>query len=195
MMRVLILDNYDSFVWNIADYIGKLGAEPFLVRSTRITLEKVWEMRPDRIVLSPGPGHPSERRFTGISADVVREVSREIPTLGVCMGMQLIAYALGGEVVRAKRVLHGKSSKVLHDSEGLFRGLENPLVVGRYHSLAVSESSLPRELAVCARDLEDGEVMAIKHRSWPLAGVQFHPESILTPRGIDLLRNFLRGDL
>jgi anthranilate synthase/aminodeoxychorismate synthase-like glutamine amidotransferase len=195
MMRVLILDNYDSFVWNIADYIGKLGAEPFLVRSTRITLEKVWEMRPDRIVLSPGPGHPSERRFTGISADVVREVMREIPTLGVCMGMQLIAYALGGEVVRAKRVLHGKSSKVLHDSEGLFRGLENPLVVGRYHSLAVSESSLPRELAVYARDLEDGEVMAIRYRSWPLAGVQFHPESILTPRGIDMLRNFLRGDL
>jgi anthranilate synthase/aminodeoxychorismate synthase-like glutamine amidotransferase len=195
MMRVLILDNYDSFVWNIADYIGKLGAEPFVVRSTRITLEKVWEMRPDRIVLSPGPGHPSERRFTGISADVVREVSREIPTLGVCMGMQLIAYALGGEVVRAKRVLHGKSSKVLHDSEGLFRGLENPLVVGRYHSLAVRESGLPRELEVCARDLEDREVMAIRHRSWPLAGVQFHPESILTPRGIDLLRNFLRGDL
>jgi anthranilate synthase/aminodeoxychorismate synthase-like glutamine amidotransferase len=194
-MRVLILDNYDSFVWNIADYIGKLGAEPFVVRSTKIALEKVWEMRPDRIVLSPGPGHPSERRFTGISADVVREVSREIPTLGVCMGMQLIAYALGGEVARAKRVLHGKSSKVLHDSEGLFRGLENPLVVGRYHSLAVSESSLPRELELCARDLEDGEVMAIRHRSWPLAGVQFHPESILTPRGIDLLRNFLRGDL
>ena len=194
-MRVLILDNYDSFVWNIADYIGKLGAEPFVVRSTRITLEKVWETRPDRIVLSPGPGHPSERRFTGISADVVREVSREIPTLGVCMGMQLIAYALGGEVVRAKRVLHGKSSKVLHDSEGLFRGLENPLVVGRYHSLAVRESGLPRELEVCARDLEDREVMAIRHRSWPLAGVQFHPESILTPRGIDLLRNFLRGDL
>jgi anthranilate synthase/aminodeoxychorismate synthase-like glutamine amidotransferase len=195
MMRVLILDNYDSFVWNIADYIGKLGAEPFVVRSTKIALEKVWEMRPDRIVLSPGPGHPSERRFTGISADVVREVSREIPTLGVCMGMQLIAHALGGEVIRAKRVLHGKSSKVLHDSEGLFRGLENPLVVGRYHSLTVSESSLPRELEVCARDLEDREVMAIRHRSWPLAGVQFHPESILTPRGIDLLRNFLRGDL
>jgi len=194
-MRVLILDNYDSFVWNIADYIGKLGAEPFVVRSTRITLEKVWEMRPDRIVLSPGPGHPSERRFTGVSADVVREVSKEIPTLGVCMGMQLIAYALGGEVIRAKRVLHGKSSKVLHDSEGLFRGLENPLVVGRYHSLAVRESSLLRELEVCARDLEDGEVMAIRHRCWPLAGVQFHPESILTPRGIDLLRNFLRGDL
>jgi anthranilate synthase/aminodeoxychorismate synthase-like glutamine amidotransferase len=194
-MKVLILDNYDSFVWNIADYIGKLGAEPFVARSTKIALEKVWEMRPDRIVLSPGPGHPSERRFTGISADVVREISREIPTLGVCMGMQLIAYALGGEVVRAKRVLHGKSSKVLHDSEGLFRGLENPLVVGRYHSLAVRESSLPRELEVCARDLEDREVMAIRHRSWPLAGVQFHPESILTPRGIDLLRNFLRGDL
>jgi anthranilate synthase/aminodeoxychorismate synthase-like glutamine amidotransferase len=194
-MKVLILDNYDSFVWNIADYIGKLGAEPFVVKSTKIALEKVWEMRPDRIVLSPGPGHPSERRFTGISIDVVREISKEIPTLGVCMGMQLIAYALGGEVVRAKRVLHGKSSKVLHDSEGLFRGLENPLVVGRYHSLAVSESSLPRELEVCARDLEDREVMAIRHRSWPLAGVQFHPESTLTPRGIDLLRNFLRGDL
>jgi len=194
-MRVLILDNYDSFVWNIADYIGKLGAEPLVVRSTRIALEKVWEMEPERIVLSPGPGHPSERRFTGISADVVREVSREVPTLGVCMGMQLIAYALGGEVARAKRVLHGKTSKVLHDSAGLFRGLVNPLVVGRYHSLAVVEQKLPMELEVCARDVEDGEVMAIRHRSWPLAGVQFHPESILTPRGIDLLRNFLRGDL
>jgi len=194
-MRVLILDNYDSFVWNIADYIGKLGAEPLVVRSTRIALEKVWEMDPERIVLSPGPGHPSERRFTGISADVVREISREVPTLGVCMGMQLIAYALGGEVARAKRVLHGKTSKVLHDSEGLFRGLVNPLVVGRYHSLAVVEQKLPMELEVCARDVEDGEVMAIRHRSWPLAGVQFHPESILTPRGIDLLRNFLRGDL
>ncbi len=194
-MRVLILDNYDSFVWNVADYIGKLGAEPLVVRSTRIALEKVWEMEPERIVLSPGPGRPSERRFTGISADVVREVSREVPTLGVCMGMQLIAYALGGEVARAKRVLHGKTSKVLHDSEGLFRGLENPLVVGRYHSLAVVEQKLPMELEVCARDVEDGEVMAIRHRSWPLAGVQFHPESILTPRGIDLLRNFLRGDL
>ncbi len=194
-MRVLILDNYDSFVWNIADYIGKLGAEPLVVRSTRIALEKVWEMEPERIVLSPGPGHPSERRFTGISADVVREVSREVPTLGVCMGMQLIAYALGGEVARAKRVLHGKTSKVLHDGEGLFRGLENPLVVGRYHSLAVVEQKLPVEVEVCARDVEDGEVMAIRHRSWPLAGVQFHPESILTLRGIDLLRNFLRGDL
>ncbi len=194
-MKVLILDNYDSFVWNIADYIGKLGAEPVVVRSTRIALEEVWEMEPERIVLSPGPGHPSERRFTGISADVVREVSREVPTLGICMGMQLIAYALGGEVAKAKRVLHGKTSKVLHDREGLFRGLENPLVVGRYHSLAVVEPSLPVELEVCARDAEDGEVMAIRHRSWPLAGVQFHPESILTPRGIDLLRNFLRGDL
>ncbi len=194
-MRVLILDNYDSFVWNIADYIGKLGAEPIVVRSTKITLKGIEELEPDRIVLSPGPGHPSERRFTGISADVVREVSQDVPTLGICMGMQLIAYALGGEVVRAKRVLHGKSSRVLHDGEGLFRGLENPLAVGRYHSLAVREEALPRELEVCARDVEDGEVMGIRHRSWPLAGVQFHPESILTPRGLDLLRNFLRGDL
>ncbi len=194
-MRVLILDNYDSFVWNIADYIGKLGAEPIVVRSTKITLKGIEELEPDRIVLSPGPGHPSERRFTGISADVVKEVSQDVPTLGICMGMQLIAYALGGEVVRAKRVLHGKSSRVLHDGEGLFRGLENPLAVGRYHSLAVREEALPRELEVCARDVEDGEVMGIRHRSWPLAGVQFHPESILTPRGLDLLRNFLRGDL
>lgn len=194
-MRVLILDNYDSFVWNVADYIGKLGAEPVVLRSTRVTVEQIRAMCPDRIVLSPGPGHPSERRFTGASLEVVTELSREIPTLGVCLGMQLIAFALGGEVVRARRVVHGKTSLVSHDGRGLFRGLENPMAVGRYHSLVVREETLPVELEVCARDLRDGEVMALRHRSWPLVGVQFHPESILTRSGLELLRNFLRGDV
>ncbi|MDJ0274069.1 MAG: aminodeoxychorismate/anthranilate synthase component II [Aigarchaeota archaeon] len=193
-MRVLILDNYDSFVWNVADYLGKLGAEPVVVRSTKVTIEQIRAMRPDRIVLSPGPGHPSERRFTGVSEEVVRELAREVPTLGICLGMQLIAYALGGEVVRARRVVHGKASLVSHDGRGIFRGLENPIVVGRYHSLVVREETVPGELEVCARDLQDGEVMAIRHRSWPLVGVQFHPESILTRSGLELLRNFLRGE-
>ncbi|MCS6788344.1 MAG: aminodeoxychorismate/anthranilate synthase component II [Aigarchaeota archaeon] len=194
-MRVLILDNYDSFVWNLADYVGKLGAEPIVMRSTKLTLEDVESLDPERIIISPGPGHPSERRFTGVSADVVLSLGRRVPVLGVCLGMQLIGHALGGSVVRAKRVVHGKASKVTHVGEGVFRGLENPLTVGRYHSLVVREEDLPRELEVIARDLEDGELMAIRHRSWPLVGVQFHPESVLTPRGIDLLRNFLRGEL
>jgi len=193
-LRVLILDNYDSFVWNVADYLGKLGAETVVVRSTKVTIEQIRAMRPDRIVLSPGPGHPSERRFTGVSEEVVRELAREVPTLGICLGMQLIAYALGGEVVRARRVVHGKASLVSHDGRGIFRGLENPIVVGRYHSLVVREETVPGELEVCARDLQDGEVMAIRHRSWPLVGVQFHPESILTRSGLELLRNFLRGE-
>lgn len=194
-MRVLILDNYDSFVWNLADYVGKLGAEPIVMRSTKLTLEDVESLDPERIIISPGPGHPSERRFTGVSADVVLSLGRRVPVLGVCLGMQLIGHALGGSVVRAKRVVHGKASRVTHVGEGVFRGLENPLTVGRYHSLVVREEDLPRELEVIARDLEDGELMAIRHRSWPLVGVQFHPESVLTPRGIDLLRNFLRGEL
>lgn len=194
-MRVLILDNYDSFVWNLADYVGKLGAEPIVMRSTKLTLKDVESLDPERIIISPGPGHPSERRFTGVSADVVLSLGRRVPVLGVCLGMQLIGHALGGSVVRAKRVVHGKASRVTHVGEGVFRGLENPLTVGRYHSLVVREEDLPRELEVIARDLEDGELMAIRHRSWPLVGVQFHPESVLTPRGIDLLRNFLRGEL
>ncbi|MDW8041908.1 MAG: aminodeoxychorismate/anthranilate synthase component II [Nitrososphaerota archaeon] len=194
-MRVLILDNYDSFVWNLADYAGKLGAEPVVVRSTELDLEAVRSFDPQRIIISPGPGHPSERRFTGISGDVLLSLSREVPTLGVCLGMQLMAHVLGGSVVRARRVFHGKPSRVHHNGEGIFRGLENPLTVGRYHSLVVREQDLPRELEVVAREIEDGELMAIRHRSWPLVGVQFHPESILTPKGIEIVRNFLRGEL
>lgn len=194
-MRVLILDNYDSFVWNLADYVGKLGAEPVVRRSTKLTLEDVASLGPERIIISPGPGHPSERRFTGVSADVVLCLGSRIPVLGVCLGMQLIGHALGGSVVRARRVVHGKASRVAHVGEGVFRGLENPLTVGRYHSLVVRGDDLPKDLEVIARDIEDGEPMAIRHRRWPLVGVQFHPESVLTPRGIDLLRNFLMGEL
>lgn len=194
-MKVLILDNYDSFVWNLADYVGKLGADPLVVRSTKVNVEEVLSFEPKRIIISPGPGHPSEKRFTGVSGDVIRSVSREVPTLGVCMGMQLMAYVFGGSVVRARRVFHGKPSKVTHSGEGIFKGLENPLTVGRYHSLVVKEQDLPKELEAVAREIEDGELMALMHRSWPLVGVQFHPESILTPKGIEIVRNFLRGEL
>lgn len=194
-MRVLILDNYDSFVWNIADYVGRLGAEPLVVRSTKTTLEKIYELNPDRVIISPGPGHPSERRFTGVSHEVVAEVSRDVPTLGICLGMQLMAHVFGGSVIKAKRIVHGKQSKIVHDGKGLFKNVENPMTVGRYHSLVVAEERMPDVFEVVAKTVEDDEVMAIRHRSRPLAGVQFHPESILTPNGITIIMNFLRGEL
>lgn len=192
-MRVLILDNFDSFVYNLADYVGRLGAEAIVARSNRITLSDIEEIHPDRIIISPGPGHPSERQYTGICEDVIRKFSRDTPILGVCLGHQLIVHALGGRIIRAKRIVHGKPSLVSHDGKGIFRGLENPLVAGRYHSLVADEESLPNCIEISARSLDDGEIMGIRHKSLPIAGVQFHPESILTASGIRILRNFLGG--
>jgi len=194
-LKVLILDNYDSFVYNLADYVGKLGAEPIVVRSNRVSIEEVEEVAPDRIILSPGPGHPSQRRFAGICPEVLDKFSRDIPTLGVCLGHQIIVLFFGGGIKKAKRILHGKSSLIKHDGKGIFKGLENPLEVGRYHSLTVSEVDLPSCLEVAARSLDDGEIMAVRHKDYPIAGVQFHPESILTRRGIEILRNFLEGEI
>lgn len=194
-MRVLILDNFDSFVYNLADYVGKLGAEVVVRRSNKMRLEEVERLEPERIILSPGPGHPSEKRYTGICEEVVKRFSREVPILGVCLGHQLIVHAFGGRIVRAKRIVHGKPSLILHDGRGLLRGLENPLRAGRYHSLVADEEGLPRCLEVSARSIEDDEVMGVRHRSLPVAGVQFHPESVLTPSGIKLLKNFLEGEV
>jgi len=192
-MRVLILDNFDSFVYNLADYVGRLGAEAIVARSKRITLNEVEEIDPDRIIISPGPGHPSEKQYTGVCEDVIMRFSRDTPILGVCLGHQLIAHAFGGRVIRARRIVHGKPSPISHDGRGIFEGLENPLVAGRYHSLVADEESLPGCLEISARSLDDGEIMGVRHRSLPIAGVQFHPESILTTSGIKILRNFLEG--
>lgn len=190
-LRVLLLDNRDSFVWNLAQALGALGAEPEVVRSDAVGLREVLGRAPDRVVVSPGPCGPPE---AGVSVEAVRAFAeRRIPVLGVCLGHQCIAAAFGGRVVRAPRPRHGKTSEVRHDGRGVLRGLPDPLRAARYHSLAVEEAGLPADLEVTARS-EDGVVMGLRHRSLPVEGVQFHPESFLTPRGPAILRNFLEAD-
>jgi len=191
-MRVLVIDNYDSFVYNLYQAIGQLGADPSVYRNDGITLEEVQRFAPDAIVLSPGPGRPTNERDFGVCADILRELSPSTPTLGVCLGHQGIGTAYGGTVEPAARIRHGKASVVRHDGRTIFEGLPNPMAAGRYHSLAIVRASLPRDLEVSAT-ADDGEIMAVRHRKHPVEGVQFHPESILTPEGPDLLRNFLKG--
>ncbi len=191
-MNVLVIDNYDSFVYNLYQSIGELGATPIVYRNDAIRVKEVRELAPDAIILSPGPGHPTNARDFGVCGDILREVSGTIPTLGVCLGHQGIATAYGGRVGHAARILHGKTSVVRHDGRTIFDGLPNPIVAGRYHSLAIDRDSLPDRLEVSAT-AEDGEIMAVRHREFPIEGVQFHPESILTPDGPAILRNFLEG--
>jgi anthranilate synthase/aminodeoxychorismate synthase-like glutamine amidotransferase len=184
---LLLIDNYDSFVFNLARYFTRLGQETVVVRHDALDAAAVRQMRPAAVVLSPGPCTPQE---AGCSLEVVRQLHREVPILGVCLGHQAIAAALGGRVVRAAEPMHGRTSEILHDGAGVFAGLPNPLTACRYHSLVVGENSLPPELEVTART-KDGVVMAIAHRRFPTIGVQFHPESILTEAGYPLLANFL----
>ncbi len=183
----LVLDNYDSFTWNLVQLLGELGGEPVVFRNDRITVGEVEAMGPARIVISPGPCTPAK---AGISVDLVRRLTGRVPILGVCLGHQAIIEACSGSIRRARRLVHGKTSPIRHDGGGLFAGLENPFDAARYHSLAAGEP-LPSELEVTARSDDDREIMAIRHRTAPLWGVQFHPESILTPAGRGLLRNFL----
>jgi anthranilate synthase/aminodeoxychorismate synthase-like glutamine amidotransferase len=185
---ILLIDNYDSFVFNLARYVTELGVEAEVVRNDAVSVSQVIESKPEVIILSPGPCTPAE---AGICVDLVREVSGEIPLLGVCLGHQAIAAALGASVVRAPEPVHGRTSLVTHDGRQMFDSLPNPLRVTRYHSLVVEETSLPDELKVTSQT-DDGLVMAFEHRRHPTFGVQFHPESILTQMGHDLMRNFLR---
>lgn len=188
--RVLVIDNYDSFTYNLVQYLGELGEAPDVRRNDALTLEEVGAMAPDAIVISPGPCTPSE---AGISVPLVRRWGAAIPVLGVCLGHQAIVEAYGGRVVRAGRVMHGKTSLVAHEGTGLFAGLPSPLEVMRYHSLIAEPAALPAALQVLARATDDpGEIHAVRHREHPVWGVQFHPESVMTPRGKDLLANFLR---
>ena len=183
---ILLVDNYDSFTFNLAQYLGELGAPPLVKRNDEITIDAIAEMRPSHIVISPGPGRPEA---AGISVDVIRRFGPETPVLGVCLGHQGIGLAFGGEVVRAPQLMHGKISTVEHDGRGVFRGVSQPFAAGRYHSLIVADP-LPADLEAAART-EDGTLMGVRHRRFPIHGVQFHPESILTGEGKRLLRNFL----
>ena len=195
---ILVIDNYDSFTYNLVHYLNELGAETVVHRNDAITVEEALGLRPEAVLLSPGPCTPNEagiclaaiRRFCGLDGAVSKKRTRVIPILGVCLGHQSIGQAFGGRVIRARAPVHGKAEEIVHDKSALFVGAPRPLFAGRYHSLVVEEKSLPREIAVSART-RDGIVMALRHRKLPVFGVQFHPESILTPDGQTLLRNFL----
>ena len=185
-MKVLLIDNYDSFTFNLAQYLGELGHAPIVRRNDQITVHEVEEMHPGRIVISPGPGRPEH---AGISVDVIRTIGQRVPVLGVCLGHQAIGHAFGGDVVRAPALMHGKTSSIRHDGRGIFAGVAQPFVAGRYHSLIVADPP-PAALEISART-DDGVIMGVRHREWPVHGVQFHPESVLTGEGRKILRNFL----
>ena len=186
---LLVIDNYDSFTYNLVQYLGELGAEVAVRRNDAITVDDVERMAPSALVLSPGPCAPAQ---AGITVELIRALGARIPTLGVCLGHQAIGEAYGGRVVRAARAVHGKTSRIDHDGRDLFAGLPTPLEVGRYHSLVVERATLPTELRVVATSAEDpNEIHALRHVTHPVWGVQFHPESVLTPNGKQLLRNFL----
>lgn len=190
-MKILVIDNYDSFVYNIAQILGELGAEPVVVRNDKITLEQVKEMNPDGIVISPGPGHPADRKYFGVCTDIIRELGPKTPILGVCLGHQGIVHAFGGKVINAKKVRHGKTSPIEYTKDRLFENVANPFRATRYHSLVAEQDSIPECLEVTAKALDDGEIMGIKHKQYPIEGVQFHPESVLTGEGRRMLQNFI----
>lgn len=185
---ILMIDNYDSFTYNLVQYLGELGADLKVFRNDKITIQEIKKLKPSHIVISPGPGRPED---AGISCDVVRLLSKTVPILGVCLGHQVIGYVFGGKIVRAKKLMHGKTSLVYHKAEGIFEGLASPIEATRYHSLVISPDTLPKELELLAWT-KDHEIMGIRHKHCPLHGVQFHPESIMTKDGKQLLKNFLK---
>lgn len=185
---ILMIDNYDSFTYNLVQYLGQLGEEVVVRRNDAITLDEIGAMNPEAIFLSPGPCSPER---AGITVDVVRRFHRRVPLMGVCLGHQAIGHAFGGRVVRAGKVMHGKTSPILNDGRTIFKGLPSPFPAGRYHSLIVERESLPDCLEVSA-ETEEGEIMGLRHRTLPVEGIQFHPESILTPGGKRIIRNFLQ---
>ena len=187
---VLVIDNYDSFTYNLVQYLGELGAEVQVMRNDVVSVADVTAAGPERIVISPGPGRPED---AGVTMAVIKELGRTIPVLGVCLGHQAIGAVFGGSVVRAGVPMHGKTSTIEHDGRGVFSGISGPFPASRYHSLVVAEADLPGDLEVSARTREDGIIMGLRHRTWPVHGVQFHPESILTGEGMKILENFI-GD-
>ncbi|MFH1441707.1 MAG: aminodeoxychorismate/anthranilate synthase component II [Candidatus Omnitrophota bacterium] len=185
---LLMIDNYDSFTYNLVQYLGELGANIKVFRNDKITIDKIKKMRPEKIVVSPGPGRPEN---AGISCDCIKEFAGKIPILGVCLGHQAIGYVYGGRIVHAKKLMHGKTSLIYHNQKAIFKDIPNPFEATRYHSLVVEKKSFPKMLEIIAWT-KDNEIMGLKHKQYPLWGVQFHPESILTKAGKDILRNFLK---
>jgi anthranilate synthase/aminodeoxychorismate synthase-like glutamine amidotransferase len=188
--RVVVLDNYDSFVYNLVQYLGELGADPIVHRNDELTVDQILDLSPDAVLLSPGPGRPED---AGILCDLIGPVAeRGIPVFGVCLGHQAIGHVFGGHVIRAPELMHGKTSAITHRGTGVFSGLPSPLTATRYHSLVVDRATLPECLAITA-ETADGMIMGLKHRELPVEGVQFHPESILTQAGHEMLRNFIES--
>jgi para-aminobenzoate synthetase component 2 len=185
---ILVIDNYDSFTYNLVQYLGELGHEPVVYRNNKITVDEITQLKPDHILISPGPCTPNE---AGVSLDVIQAFAGKIPILGVCLGHQSIAQVFGGNVIRAEKLMHGKTSQIQHDGKTIFQGLPNPFTATRYHSLIVERESFPDVLEITA-ETEDGEIMALRHKHYPIEGVQFHPESIITEQGRELLGNFLK---
>jgi anthranilate synthase/aminodeoxychorismate synthase-like glutamine amidotransferase len=189
---VLVIDNYDSFTYNLVQYLGELGADVTVVRNDAVSVEDVVNAKADRIVISPGPGRPEQ---AGVTMSVIRRLGQATPILGVCLGHQAIGAVFGGEVVRAGVPMHGKTSTIEHNGQGVFSGIPGPFQASRYHSLVVAEKGLPADLEITARTREDANIMGLRHRTWPVHGVQFHPESILTGEGKTILRNFLKNGI
>ncbi len=191
MKKILIIDNYDSFVYNIAQLFRKLSTQPVVLRNNKITINEINKMQPDGIVLSPGPGHPADKKSFGICGDIIATIGPKIPVLGVCLGHQGIVHVYGGKVINAQVVRHGKTSKIKYLDGELFEKLANPFVATRYHSLVASRENFPDCLEVTAFSLDDSEIMGLKHKKYPIYGVQFHPESVLTKNGYHILENFI----
>ncbi|MDH5441208.1 MAG: aminodeoxychorismate/anthranilate synthase component II [Candidatus Bathyarchaeota archaeon] len=192
-MRTLIIDNYDSFVYNLVQYVGELGGGPIVYRNDQISIDQAKKLQPDRIIISPGPGTPEDPRYFGTCSAILQRMSPKIPTLGVCMGCQGIVHVFGGGIARASRLMHGKTSMIKHDGKGIFKAVKNPLRATRYHSLVAEKASIPSCLDITAEALDDLEVMGVRHTVYPIEGVQFHPESILTEDGVRIIENFLEG--
>jgi len=192
-MKVLVIDNYDSFVYNLVQYIGELGAETIVYRNDQTNLKHLTELKPDRIVISPGPGTPEDEKYFGVCTAILQTMSQTIPTLGVCLGHQGIIHAFGGKIIHAKKLMHGKTCTIHHDQQGIFTGVHNPFTATRYHSLAGERDSIPDCLQITAEAVDDGEIMGIRHVKFPIYGVQFHPESILCEDGKLIIKNFLES--
>ena len=185
---VFVIDNFDSFTYNLVQYLGELGARVIVRRNNEVTVDEIAALNPSRIVISPGPGRPEQ---AGVTVDAIRQLGPRIPILGVCLGHQAIGLAFGGKVVRARVPMHGKTSAITHDQRGVFAGVANPFEAARYHSLVVERASMPPELEIAARTQDEGVVMGLRHREYPVHGVQFHPESVMTRQGMRMLENFL----
>jgi len=192
-MKVLVIDNYDSFVYNLVQYIGELGGEPVVYRNDQITLKQGMKLDPKRIVISPGPGTPEDPHYFGVCSAILREMSHKIPTLGVCLGNQGIISVFGGKVIRAGRLMHGKTSIIRHDGKGVFKGVKNPFTATRYHSLVGDRNTIPSSIEITAKATDDDEIMGVRHKEYPITGLQFHPESILCEDGKKIIKNFLEG--